>query len=647
MQQNFDNPNNELIQAHKGGSLGYQLCQLSLTKENIAKLDDFLHFLVEELKVCVKTYKKISFFSEYQKIYYSHNAIYQFLYYYQDIFNLPIENNKKINKVNDTLQILDNNLYSSKIHKIFQNILESGSLSEFEKKSIEFFIKEKFSTIAQTQKLNLMSLVEQFEKNIKKTHSQKQHGIVIYDHELLDGLPPEDIDQDKKDYTTLYGKGDGFFINIGASNYAALMHLRKLKNRNLRKKVFMKFSRLQTNYHNTNSNETLINKIFNQKNKIAKKHGYSNYAELVIKDFALSKCDEVIGYLENVINSVTPVANKMILEIKNLALKDGITKVEAWDTPYYATKLLQDVEKQSLSKHFEFNSVFEKIMEYISNSFGIKISKLENKINKNLLNYKLEKDGKTVYWLVNHNNDNNACCYANNLLSPLNDRDGLSLISFTFGTKLEDTRFLSIEDVSTVLHEIGHALHFFCLKNDEPELRFNNVGWDMIETPSQVFELLAYDVEFLVKLSNPVAGTPVSIQELNEVLDYKKSVREWEVYKSAVCGKLYFEMFYHYNRNNTKKCINKLHNFCKETGMVYNFYREDYMTSVDFSTDYGPVQYIYMLNRQIAASLLKDLSNNKITMKELFENIFAANGEEKLSKNILNYVDLDSLVYTA
>ena len=258
-------------------------------------------------------------------------------------------------------------------------------------------------------------------------------------------------------------------------------------------------------------NGKIIEELLSLKNEKAKILGFDSYAQYSLATKMASKEEDVITFLEELGKKAKVKAKEELIEIKELALKDGINDFRPSDVSYYSEKLKKaqyDLDEEYYRPYFEQQSVLNGFFDFLHQMFNIKFTKVDVPAwDEKVKVYDLSENDKTmarIYIDLEARKDKRGGAWMNNWHSHYKSSDGniklpTAYIVGNFPQSTKDTpSLLRHSDVVTLFHEMGHALHHLLSKVEEPFVSgISGVAWDTVEFPSQFLEYFSYDKEVL------------------------------------------------------------------------------------------------------------------------------------------------------
>ena len=380
------------------------------------------------------------------------------------------------------------------------------------------------------RKLNdeLSMLELQFSENTL-AESNKNFKLVIDNEADLKGLPADVIaaaaDEAKKDSM----EGKWIFTPKTPS---MVPFLQFAENRNLREKLYLGYTN-RGNNNNEFDNKKVIEKIVTLRDQRAKLLGYGNHAAYVV-DINMSKTPEAVN--EFLMKLWTPALERAKTERADMqAMIDkegGNFKLAMWDWWYYAEKVRKakyDLDEAQLKPYFSLNNVVDGMIYTASKLYNIKFIKRTDLpvYNDEVITYEVqEADGKHIgiFYMDFHpraGKRNGAWCTSfrdqyykdGKMVTPV-----VSIVCNFTRPAGDVPALLSFDEVTTLFHESGHALH--ALFTDGPYRRTaGNVPRDFVELPSQIMENWAKEPEVIRVYAKHYKTGEVIPEELITKLD--------------------------------------------------------------------------------------------------------------------------------
>ena len=258
-------------------------------------------------------------------------------------------------------------------------------------------------------------------------------------------------------------------------------------------------------------NGKIIEEILALKDEKVKILGFENYAQYSLATKMASKEEDVVSFLEELGKKAKVKAKEELNEIKELALKDGITDFRSSDVSYYSEKLKKaqyDLDEEYYRPYFEQQSVLNGFFDFLHQMFNIKFTKANTPAwDEKVKVYDLSEDDKIVariYIDLESRSDKKGGAWMNNWHTYHKNSNGEIKLPTAYivgnfpPSTVETPSLLRHNDVVTLFHEMGHALHHLLSKIEEPFVSgISGVAWDTVEFPSQFLEYFSYDKDVL------------------------------------------------------------------------------------------------------------------------------------------------------
>jgi peptidyl-dipeptidase Dcp len=327
----------------------------------------------------------------------------------------------------------------------------------------------------------------------------------IKEESALEGLP-----ESAKKMATELAKSknkEGFIITLDYPSYIPFMTY--VKNRELRRELALAFGK-KGFQKNDNNNEQIVLDIIKKRHERAQLLGYPSHAHYVLEERMAENPDTVLSFLEDLRTKASHAASRDFEALSKAASKEGIDQIEKWDSAFYSEKLKQekfDLDSEKLKPFFPLNQVLNGAFQIAGKLFGLSFEKAEDiqTYHPDVEAYIVKDRGefKAVFYTDFHpraGKRNGA--WMTSFKSQWkkdaeNSRPHISIVC-NFSPPVENTpSLLNFNEVTTLFHEFGHALHGMLADTTYPSLSGTSVAWDFVELPSQLLENWCYQPEAL------------------------------------------------------------------------------------------------------------------------------------------------------
>lgn len=365
------------------------------------------------------------------------------------------------------------------LEEYFEDFQVAGAnLSEEDKKTLKDYNSR------------LASLTTKFGKTLLAANNDG--AVTFKDSDKLAGLSDEELNSIKNE------NSEGWTIPLQNTTQQPL--LQSLDNRDSREKLFT--AAWMRADGGANDTRKIVEEIVELRLKKAKLLGFKNYAEWSLQRTMAHNPKNVQDFFARLIPDALEKAQAESDEIQKMAMEQGADiQLEPWDWNYYAEmvrKAKYDLDENEIKPYFEMKKVLEDGVFYAANKlYGIKFKK-RNDIpvyHEDVMVYELfEEDGTEL-----------GLFYADFFARP-SKRGGAWMSNFVGQSKLEGKKpviynvcnypkpskgkpaLLTFDNVITMFHEFGHALHGFFADQQYPSLSGTAVSRDFVEFPSQFNE---------------------------------------------------------------------------------------------------------------------------------------------------------------
>lgn len=361
--------------------------------------------------------------------------------------------------------------------------------------------KARFREIS--EELSTLSL--NFEENLlEETNSWELH---ISDKTDLEGLPDNLIELAASE--AVKRSKQGWVFTLHFPSYIPFMQYSA--RRELREKMLRAYSS-RAYRGNEHDNRELVLRMVNLRLELANMLGYKNYAEMTLGDRMAAKPEKVNVFLDKLYNSSKPAAFRDLENIRIMAGKNGHKgHLERWDWAYYSEMLkkeLYDIDDEILKPYFRLENAEKAVFDLASSLYGISFRQnfaipLYHPDVKTFEVYDSDGSLLAILYTDYHPRPGKSggawmTSYRDQRIKDGKDlRPLISIVANFTGSTESTPALLSFSEVTTFLHEFGHALHGMFSKCTYESLSGTNVARDFVELPSQFMENYAYEKEWL------------------------------------------------------------------------------------------------------------------------------------------------------
>lgn len=379
------------------------------------------------------------------------------------------------------------------LEKTYKGFSRNGALLDDDQKNI---LREIDKELSQTSLSFGENVLE--ENNAYELH--------ITDKNDLEGLPDSTLEMAAE--VAKSKDKEGWVFTLDYPSYIPFVTY--AKNRKLREEL-TKASGRKAFQDNEFNNEKNILKIVELRNKRAQLLGYATHADYVLEQRMAENKETVLDFSNKLLQAAMPFAKEEQKELEKLALKDGITDFQRWDSAYYAEKLKiekYNFDTELLRPYFKLENVIDGVFQVAQKLYGLTFKLVNDipKYHKDVLTYVVynEKEEEIALFLADffprESKRQGAWMTAYRGQYKRNGKQQLPIISNVCNfTKPTDTKpsLLTFDEVTTLFHEFGHGLHGLLADGKYESLSGTNVYWDFVELPSQILENWCFEKECL------------------------------------------------------------------------------------------------------------------------------------------------------
>lgn len=381
------------------------------------------------------------------------------------------------------------------LQKTYKSFVRNGA-------NLDDVSKEKLKEL--NTKLSKLSLT--FGENLLK--SSNKFELWITEETDLVGLP-EGVKEAALMAAKSKGKENSWLITLDYPSYIPFMMYADV--RKLREQLYKAFGSRSFNNDEFN-NEEIVKQIAIARHEKANLLNYVSYAAIVLEERMAETAENVNNLLNELLEYAKPIAIEELQEVQNMCnMLGGPSAMERWDFSYYSEKLKNEkfaINDEILKPYFQLEKVIEGAFITAEKLYGITFEKRDDiqTYNKEVTTYEV-KDEKGKHLAV---------FYAD-FFPRESKRDGAWMTSFSGQNKYDGTEqrphvsivcnftkptetkpsLLTFNEVTTLFHEFGHALHGIFADGYFESLSGTSVYWDFVELPSQLMENWCYEKECL------------------------------------------------------------------------------------------------------------------------------------------------------
>lgn len=381
------------------------------------------------------------------------------------------------------------------LEKNYKGFVRNGALLNSEQ-------KEQLRSI--DKELSTLSL--QFGENLLAENNK--YKLIISNKEDLAGLPESTIEA-ASETAEQNGESGKWVFTLDYPSYIPFMMY--AENRSLREELYRAFTSKAFKGDELDNQEN-IKRIVELRLQRAQLLGYKSHSHFILEERMAKSADVTTSFLQNILDAALPKAKEELKELEEFAKSEGAElPLQRWDVSFYAEKLKQklfNINDEMLKPYFQLEKVIDGVFQVAHKLYGLQFYK-EDQVevyHKDVQAYRVENDegdyiglfyadffpraGKRQgAWMTSYKSQF--------IREGVNHRPHISNVcNFTKPTS-KTPSLLTFNEVTTLFHEFGHALHGLLSNCHYESMSGTNVYWDFVELPSQVLENWCYEKECL------------------------------------------------------------------------------------------------------------------------------------------------------
>jgi peptidyl-dipeptidase Dcp len=372
------------------------------------------------------------------------------------------------------------------VEKYYKDFSRNGALLSEEDKNKLRQIDQELSVLG-----------PQFSENVLKATNAFE--LLIENKSDLLGLPEGAIEAAAQEAEAKGHKGKWLF-NLQGPSFLPFMQY--AQNRELRRKLWTAYN--SRSYKDPFDNQEIVKKIVQLRHDRAVLLGFKSHADFILSERMAQNPDQVRKFLNELLVPSKKAADRDVAELRAFKKSlDGNDEVMPWDFAYYSEKLKEKKYKyndEELRPYFKLETVVEGVFEHARRLYGITFKEVldvpkyhpevrvfevreertQNYVGLFYTDFFPRETKKGGAWMTVYREQG----YHNGQVR----RPHVSIVcNFTKPTASKPS-LLTYDEVQTLFHEFGHALHGLLSQVTYRSLAGTNVYWDFVELPSQIME---------------------------------------------------------------------------------------------------------------------------------------------------------------
>jgi Zn-dependent oligopeptidase len=387
------------------------------------------------------------------------------------------------------------------LEKKYKSFVRNGALLDEEQKNDLRDIDQNIAKLSLSFGDNVLSATNSYELNLTNTDD-------------LAGLPDFAVEAARITAKEKGKKENTWTFTLDFPSTMAFMTYSE--NRELREELF-RAGASKCIQNNDDNNEQNVIEISSLRHKRASLLGYDSHAHFILEERMAENPERVMNFIKDILTHAKPVAEKDLAQLNSFSVKNGgPDEVKPWDLAFYAEKLkkeLFDLDNEILKPYFKLENVIDGAFQVAEKLYDLRFKQRRDipKYHEDVTTYEVQNvEGKHIgvfyadffprqskkngAWMTTYKEQRST-------LSE-NIRPHVSIVcNFTKPTESLPS-LLTLNEVKTLFHEFGHALHNLLSECRFQGLSGSNVFWDFVELPSQILENWVMESECLDLFAN-------------------------------------------------------------------------------------------------------------------------------------------------
>ena len=314
--------------------------------------------------------------------------------------------------------------------------------------------------------------------------------------------------------------------------------------------------------HNGNEydNSDLILELVDQRLRKANILGYETSAAYTLSDKMAADPETVDSFLEGIMQAAVAKARLELADMQALMdedIKEGKlpegSKIEQWDWWYYAEKVRKakyDLDESQTRPYFRIDNVVDGVFRAAETLYGVNAEKLEGvpAYNPEVTTYKITADDGSLIGIFTTDyfprDSKRGGAWMNNVRNQYVDAEGNDVRPIIVNVA-NLPEYLGIDEVLTVFHEFGHALHGLLSKCTYPSVSGTSVTRDFVEMFSQFNENWAFQPELLALYAKNEDGEVIPdelVKKINASLKFNQGFMTTELCAASMLDMAWHEL---------------------------------------------------------------------------------------------------------
>lgn len=448
---------------------------------------------------------------------------------------------------------------------------------------------------------------QQFSENV--LDSTDHWALYITDEKKLDGIPT-DVKEAARQAAQKDNK-QGWKLTLQMPCYLPVMQY--AHDQELRKTLYKAYSTIASDQSDTSQwdNSQAIEKLLQLRIEEAKLLGFEHFAELQLQTRMADTADQIVDFLRYLAERSKPFAEKDFHSLSEFASQElGMDTLEPWDVAYVSEQMKKaryDFSEDEVKQYFTEPRVLEGLFTVAEELFGAQFKPIDASTwHPDARAFEVSQNGSPIGYLymdLYARQGKQSGAWVGSERHRRRNNLGTEYLPIAYLTcnfsapQSGRPALLTHDDVITLFHESGHALHHLLSRVDYPDVAaFSAVEWDAIELPSQFMENFCWDWSVVKRMSAHVeTGEPLPKELFERMLAGKNFLSGMQMVRQIEFA--LFDMLIHSEAKglSIQEVLQTLDTVRKEVAVVIppNWHRFPHQFSHLFAGGYAAGYYSY------------------------------------------------------
>jgi len=440
---------------------------------------------------------------------------------------------------------------------------------------------------------------------------------------------------------------EGWIFTLDYPSYIPFMTY--ADSRELRKKLAIAAGKKAFQKNDFN-NEDVVLAIVKLRHQRANLLGYKTHAHFVLEERMAETPEKVLSFSNELLQKAKPAAQKEFEELESYAKKlDGIDQLQKWDGAYYAEKLKKEcfnLDQEILKPYFKLENVIDGVFTVASKLYDLQFKEVfdidtyhpdvktynVSDIDNNFIavfyaDFHPRKGKRNGAWMTSYK--------PQQIKNGINERPHVSIVcNFTKPTNTKPS-LLTFNEVTTLFHEFGHALHGMLANTTYNSLSGTSVSWDFVELPSQILENWCYEKEALELFAKHYeTGETIPMEYVTKIKESASFHEGMQTLRQLSFGLL--DMSWHSQDPSKITSVKEFENQAFSKTKLYPGVKENCMSTAfshifqgGYSAGYYSYKWAEVLDADAFEYFLEKGIFNKEVATKFKENVLSKGGTEK------------------